>query len=210
RITEETSAAKKNPPGEENKRTTETPLEKHKPAHGERSSPPAPSIPLPGKNLGVKTSGKKVSGLSLSSLKAKKEHQANKKEEGLDEDQLPQAIFTEVEMQRHWGDFVKKIDQEGRKILASNLTMDVPKLFDKHTIWLELPNDTMKKEIEREQLGLMNYLKRQLNNYSIALRITVNEESAKKFAFTPQEKYQKLLEKNPAIAMLRKEFDLDF
>ncbi|MEM8763354.1 MAG: DNA polymerase III subunit gamma/tau, partial [Bacteroidota bacterium] len=69
---------------------------------------------------------------------------------------------------------------------------------------------TMKKEIEREQGGLMQYLRENLNNHSITLHITVNEEVAKKFAFTPEEKYEKLKEKNPAIELLRKEFDLDF
>ena len=68
----------------------------------------------------------------------------------------------------------------------------------------------MKKEIEREQNLMLDYLKQKLNNYSITLQITVNEEVAKKFAFTPAEKYEKLKEKNPAIDLLRKEFDLDF
>ena len=28
-----------------------------------------------------------------------------------------------------------------------------------HTIWIELPNSTMKKEVEREQSLMLNYLK---------------------------------------------------
>ena len=55
----------------------------------------------------------------------------------------------------------------------------------------------------------MEYLKGKLNNHFIDLKITVNEERAKKFAFTPEEKYEKLREKNPAIDLLRKTFDLD-
>ena len=68
----------------------------------------------------------------------------------------------------------------------------------------------MKKEVEREQGPLLDYLKQNLANHSITLHITVNEEIVKKYAFTPEEKYQKLKEKNPAIELLRKEFDLDF
>ncbi|MGB5667472.1 MAG: DNA polymerase III subunit gamma/tau, partial [Maribacter sp.] len=75
--------------------------------------------------------------------------------------------------------------------------------------WIELPNSTMKKEIEREKYDLIEFLKSKLNNHFINLKITVNEEIAKNFAFTPEEKYQKLREKNPAIDILRKEFDLD-
>lgn len=153
---------------------------------------------------------KRVSGLSISSLKAKKEHELNRKDDTIDERQLPKDAFTEEEMRAHWAEFVEIIDRGGRKILASNLNADIPKLKDQTTLWIELPNGTMKKEVEREQYDLMEYLRQKLNNYFISLTITVNEETAKKFAFTPLEKYEKLREKNPAIDILRKEFDLDF
>ncbi|NHF59785.1 DNA polymerase III subunit gamma/tau [Flavobacteriaceae bacterium TP-CH-4] len=161
------------------------------------------------KRINIKIPSKRVSGLSISSLKAKKEHQLNKKEEVLDENNLPKTSFTEEEMQRHWYDFVKQIDAKGQKILASNLSTDTPKVLKDQTIWIELPNGTMKKEVEREQFGLLAYLRSKLNNHFIDLKITVNEETAKKFAFTPEEKYEKLREKNPAIDLLRQEFDLD-
>ncbi|MEM9362332.1 MAG: DNA polymerase III subunit gamma/tau [Bacteroidota bacterium] len=169
---------------------------------------PTPVTP-PIRKIDLKNSTNRVSGLSLSSIKTKKEH-TNTKNPNIAEEDLPQNPFTEVEMQKQWETYVKQLESSGRKILASNLQTDIPKLKDDHTIWIELPNHTMKKEVEREQGPLMNYLKQKLSNYSITLQITVNEEVAKKYAFTPEEKYQKLKEKNPAIEMLRKEFDLDF
>lgn len=147
--------------------------------------------------------------MSISSLKAKKEHELQRKGDIIDKSKLPKDVFSEEEMQKHWNDFVDVIDKKGQKILASNLASDTPKLRNNTSIWIELPNDTMKKEIEREQYDLMEYLKQKLNNYFIELQITVNEATAKKFAFTPEEKYEKLREKNPAIDILRKEFDLD-
>ena len=161
------------------------------------------------KPIHIKTKAKRVSGLSISSLKAKKQHQINKIEVIIDESELPKEAFTEEDMQKHWNDFVKKIDGDGQKLLASSLSTDIPKLSNETTIWIELPNDTMKKEVEREKFQLMEYLRNNLNNQFITLKITVNEEVSKKFAFTPEEKYQKLREKNPAIDVLRKTFDLD-
>ncbi|WP_091871081.1 DNA polymerase III subunit gamma/tau [Pricia antarctica] len=161
------------------------------------------------KKIQLDLASKRVSALSISSLKAKKEHQLSKKGEEIDESQLPNEAFTQEQMQKHWAEFVEKIDSDGQKILASSLTTDVPKMFDETTIWIELPNDTMKKEVEREQYDLMVYLKHQLKNHFISLRITVNEDTAKKYAFTPEEKYEKLREKNPAIDLLRQTFDLD-
>ncbi|SHG96996.1 DNA polymerase III subunit gamma/tau [Flagellimonas flava] len=171
----------------------------------EQQSAIAPTKP----KIDLKSSGKRVSGLSLSSIKAKKYHESIKSPV-VDQQDLPTTLFTQEDMQMHWNDFVQLLEDQGRKILASNLQADVPKLRDDYTIWIELPNSTMKKEIEREQSLMLDYLKQKLDNYSITLQISVNEEVAKKFAFTPEEKYQKLREKNPAIDMLRKEFDLDF
>ncbi len=160
-------------------------------------------------NIKIKERSKRVSGLSLSSLKAKKEHQLKKIEVIIDEDDLPKENFTEEELLKQWEAYIQKIDRAGKKIMASNLSSDQPKIVDNRNIWIELPNDTMKKEIEREQYELLIFLREQLNNYNIELKITVNEEIAKKFAYTPEEKYQKLREINPAIDLLRKEFDLD-
>ena len=157
----------------------------------------------------IKSPEKRVSGLSLSSIKAKKIHEQTKSPD-VPQEELPNEAFTEANMQKHWDDFVHILESKGRKILASNLQTDVPKLKNENTIWIELPNSTMKKEVEREQSLMLDYLKQKLNNYSISLNITVNEEVAKKYAFTPQEKYEKLKEKNPTIELLRKEFDLDF
>ncbi|WP_318312523.1 DNA polymerase III subunit gamma/tau [Flagellimonas crocea] len=161
------------------------------------------------KKIEINKPAKRVSGLSLSSIKVKKAHE-NTRSPHIAEEDLPKDSFEEQEMQQHWDDFVHQLEKEGKKILASNLQTDIPKLKNENTIWIELPNGTMKKEIEREQSLMLDYLKQKLNNYSISLHITVNEEVAKKFAFTPEEKYEKLREKNPNLDLLRKEFDLDF
>lgn len=151
---------------------------------------------------------KRVSGLSLSSLKAKEQHKLNKVDVVIDESKLPNEDFAVEKLQELWNIFVNKIEAEGQRILASNLNSDTPTLKDRTTISIQLPNDTMKKEVEREKYNLMEYLKKELNNYFITLEVTVNEEAVKKFAFTPEEKYQKLREKNPVIDLLRQEFDL--
>ena len=152
---------------------------------------------------------KHVSGLSLSSIRAKKELEKNKKETYVDESKLPREPFTEEEMQEAWDTYVGMMNEKGKKIIASNLATDRPKLKSNNTIWIELPNDTMKKEVERDQFPLMEYLKTELKNHFISLHVTVNEKTERKYAFTPQEKYMKRVETNPLLENLRKEFDLD-
>ncbi len=159
--------------------------------------------------INIQKDVKRVSSWSISGLKAKKEHLLLKEDANIDKGNLPNDAFTEEVLLQHWNQFVKNIDEKGQKILSSNLATDIPKILKGDTIWIELPNDTMKKEVEREQNKLLDHLRSKLNNHLINLKITVNEEAAKKYAFTPEEKYQKLREKNPAIDLLRQEFDLD-
>ncbi len=169
------------------------------------TAPPSAHAP----KINIKERAKRVSGLSISSLKAKKAHELAKIEVIIDENDLPHDPFTEKDMQDLWGKYVHKLDNSGRKILASNLSIDQPRLEGENTLSIQLPNHTMKKEIEREKSGLLDYLKTELNNHEIQLKITVKEDHAKQFVYTPEEKYEKLREKNPEIDLLRKEFDLD-
>jgi DNA polymerase-3 subunit gamma/tau len=178
----------------------------------EPASPVAKSTSEPGpiKPVSIgKSAKKKVSGLSLSSIRAKKAHLARKNNGKTQDEQLPGDEFTEAQLQEYWKEYIEQIEEKGQKILAATLASDIPKRIGDHTIWIELPNSTMKKEVERDQYGLIQYLKQNLNNFNIELKITVNEEAAKQYAFTPEEKYQKLREKNPTIDLLRNTFDLE-
>ena len=156
----------------------------------------------------VKTTKKKVSGLSLKSIQKKKELEAQQREAQRNKVVEKSEKFTEIQMQEAWKVFVGRQNEKGEKILASIMETDIPKLKGE-SILLELPNDTMKQELERAQYPLMSFLKEELQNTHISLEIKVNEQVAKKYAFTPMEKYEKLKEKNPMIEKLRTTFDLD-
>ncbi|WP_353780035.1 DNA polymerase III subunit gamma/tau [Winogradskyella sp. 3972H.M.0a.05] len=181
----------------------EVPEEVQKPVIEEVVSTPEPVI-----NLSITKPSKSSSGLSLSSIKKKKEHLIKQMDVIIDEEELPKDDFTEEQMVSVWNEYAQRLDKKGEKIMASILQMDVPKLRD-NKICIELSNSTLKVELERAQYPLMKYLRKSLNNYDIVLDITVNEEIEKKYAFTTQEKYEKLKEKNPNIELLKKTFGLD-
>ena len=111
-------------------------------------------------------------------------------------------------MQQAWQEFAQEQNDKGEKILSSIMQTDTPVLKGKK-IWIELPNETMKLELERVQYYLMSFLKDKLQNTQIQLEVSVNEKAEKKFAFTPIEKFEKLKEKNPLLEKLRSTFDLD-
>ncbi|WP_299769283.1 DNA polymerase III subunit gamma/tau [uncultured Dokdonia sp.] len=150
----------------------------------------------------------RISGLSLKGLQRKKELEEKRKEQKVDITNLPKEPFTEIAMQAAWKEYVTKLSNRGEKIIASNLEADTPKLQGT-VIQLEYPNATMKVEVERAQGPLLEFLKRKLNNYDITLDIIVNEEVQRKYAYTPQEKYDKLKEQNPDLEILKRAFDLE-
>ena len=166
-------------------------------------------ISKPETRINISPRVKKVSGLSLSSLKAKKEHELKKIEVVIDEDNLPKEVFKKEAFMKLWNEYILQLNKDGKKIMASNLSSSEPELINETEVWLEMPNSTMKTEIEREQYPLLSFLRKKLNNYNIDLHIKVNEVLNKKYVYTPQEKYEKLREINPALEVLRKKFDLD-
>ncbi len=149
-----------------------------------------------------------TSGLSLKSIREKKEHLIRQMDVVIDEDDLPKEPVTQEALSKAWIAYTAKMDKKGEKIMASILQMDEPKLKET-TIYLTYSNNTNKIELERAEFPLMAFLKKALLNYDLKLDITVNEEVAKKYAFTPLEKYEKLKEKNPNIEILRQTFGLD-
>ncbi|RED38606.1 DNA polymerase-3 subunit gamma/tau [Winogradskyella eximia] len=165
-----------------------------------------PVISIP--KISINQPKKSTSGLSLRSIREKKEHQLRQMDVVIDEDDLPKEPVTQEALDEAWKIYTAQMDKKGEKIMASILQMDQPKLKGT-TIYLTYSNNTNKIELERAEFPLMTFLKKKLLNYDLKLDITVNEEIAKKYAFTPLEKYEKLKEKNPNIEVLRQTFGLD-
>ncbi len=166
------------------------------------------SEPVTIPKISIDTVKKSTSGLSLKSIREKKEHQIRQLDVVIDEEDLPKEPVSQEALTKAWNEYTVSVSKKGEKILASILQMDKPKLKDT-AIHLTYSNNTNKIELERAQFPLLAYLRKALKNYDIHLEITVNEEVAKKYAFTPREKYEKLKEKNPNIELLKKTFGLD-
>ncbi|MGC6525582.1 MAG: DNA polymerase III subunit gamma/tau [Flavobacteriaceae bacterium] len=149
------------------------------------------------------------SGLSLKSIQKKKEHQIKQMDVQIKEEDLPSDAFSEEQMLTFWNSYVEMLENKGKYNLAAILKIDTPKLAENHTIQLEFPNSTNKIEVERQQFELLQFLRKSLNNFEISLDISVNETLEKKFAYTAEDKYKKLIEKNPALDTLKQTFNLD-
>ncbi|WP_284653826.1 DNA polymerase III subunit gamma/tau [Flavobacterium terrisoli] len=150
----------------------------------------------------------KVSALSLASIRAKKEMAEAQKSVVKDTVHLPSEPFTETEMLEQWLKYAQRMEDKGYRIVASLLTINDP-VLDGTTIVHELPNESSKIDFEKERPELLGYLRGKLHNHDIQINVKVNETLVVKRAFTNQDKYNRLVEINPNLELLKKMFDLD-
>jgi DNA polymerase-3 subunit gamma/tau len=151
---------------------------------------------------------KKTSGLSLKSIQLKKDHEEKQRFAKQKDKVELTGEFTEEQVQGLWKDYTQKLRRKGKKLVASGMATELPRV-EGNEIIINLPNDTMRKELQSIEKKLMGFIKEEINNTQIRLRIEVDETITKKYAFTPKEKFEKLKEKNPLIDKLRSTFDLD-
>ena len=99
--------------------------------------------------------------------------------------------------------------KKGDQNVASLLKISTPSLREKNLVIFNVPTDLNKVELEREFKDFVPYLRANLKNYDLLIKIVVDEKTEKNFIYTPEEKYNRLKEINPVIDVLRKELDLD-
>ena len=166
-----------------------------------------PEIPKP-VLTNISSTATKVSALSLASIKAKKDLEAQQNQHQKHKEELPSEMFNETDLLLHWNKFAQKLTDSGKRLMATYMQMNAPTL-NNTIITLELPNHSTKEEFLTGSHELLGYLRGKLHNHDITIEVVVNEATEKKYAFTPQEKYERLKQINPAIELLRKTFDLD-
>ena len=150
---------------------------------------------------------RRTSSLSLKSVHEKKIVQKSEVEENFDNH--PKTAFNEAKLQKLWKEYVAILNKKGERSMASILATDTPKLDENFTISFSLPNKLMQDQFQKGKPKLLHFLREKLNHYGIQIEAILNETIEKKFAYTPEEKYNKLKEKNPLLAKLRQTFELD-
>ena len=170
-------------------------------ANEQKPAAPRPIL----KNVG--RLNKQPSKYSLKGFNQQKDVKKKVVEENFDNH--PKDPFTEEKLQELWKEYVTILNTKGERSMASIVGTDVPLLEENFKISFTVPNKLMEDQFKKGRSKLINFLREKLNNYGIAIIVHLNEAVEKKFAYTPQEKYNKLKEKNPLLEKLRQSFELD-
>ncbi len=156
----------------------------------------------------LQTERRRSSALALNSVHKKPITKKTIAETTENHEDLPKDQFTESQFLALWDEYIARLNKNGEKIIASIMNANKPKVLIER-IEIIFPNAMMEAEFNKIRPKLLRFFREKLNNYSIGFNSVVNEENEKKFAYTPQEKYTKLLEKNKALAKLKNTFKLD-
>ena len=120
---------------------------------------------------------------------------------------LASEPFTETEMHEQWFEYAQRLENKGQHIVASLITINKPTL-EGTTIIHELPNESSKLDFEKDK-ELLGYLRGKLHNHNITIDVKVNETLVLKKSTRTIDKYNRLVELNSNLELMREMFGLD-
>ncbi len=152
--------------------------------------------------------GKKRSGISISAMQNKK---IEKQEAEAIEDLTNKARtdFTLKELMSKWNAFSYQLKEKGRQGLYVTLTKRKPTLKENFLLEFIVDNEIQKIELEEERSNLLTFIRTELNNYGIQLKVLLSQDDNSVKHLSSKDKFMKMAEKNPALHDLREKLNLD-
>ena len=129
-----------------------------------------------------------------------------------DEQQLinSNSKFSSRLLEEKWMNFAETRKKEGKMGLYTTLTKTSPVLSNDFLVEFHLDSEVQKMELQNETQSLLDFLRKELNNGSIQLKLHVSAlENQKISQLTSRERFFQMAEKNPDLHLFKEEFDLD-
>ena len=117
--------------------------------------------------------------------------------------------FSQDELSDKWRKFAYSVKLKDLD-LYSTLTVNEPVLKEGFLVQLAIFNQAQAVDVNNKKVELLHYLRNQLNNTKIDLELVIDKEAETKGVYTIKDKYEKLVEINPAVDLFRKKFDFHF
>ena len=118
--------------------------------------------------------------------------------------------FSSEELRDAWNSFAEEIREESPRISVT-LSSVTPELLDDKTVLLKLDNLILKETFDNNfKPRLEGHLRRTLRNGSLRLQTNVEATERGEILYSPEQKFNHLAARNPALRELKKTFNLDF
>ncbi|OQX77183.1 MAG: hypothetical protein B6D61_07585 [Bacteroidetes bacterium 4484_249] len=138
-----------------------------------------------------------------------KNHISEKEKEKSEEDlsNKPSDEFSQEQLENAWT--VVSRNYEPDKNLHTTLSKHKPLKAEDFIVKFTVDNKIQKKEIEDRLIDFLPKFRAKLNNFKIQLNILVNEQPTVDKPYTPQDKFNYMAEKNPALRKLKDQLGLE-
>jgi DNA polymerase-3 subunit gamma/tau len=125
-------------------------------------------------------------------------------------DQPAAHDFTPDELNEAWNTFAAGVKDESPRISVT-LSAVSPDLLPDKTIILKLDNSALKEAFDHNyRARLESHLRNTLHNPEIKLQTSVEATERGEILYSPEQKFNHLVSKNPSLKDLKKTFNLDF
>ncbi|AMS26747.1 hypothetical protein AEM51_06660 [Bacteroidetes bacterium UKL13-3] len=118
---------------------------------------------------------------------------------------LSQVSFTET-----WRKYLEKLSEQGKNSLSVIYKNATSRIVDANIVELTLASQHEREMIEEDKINIIPFLRSNLKNGLIDLTFIVNQTSQPFKAFTAEDRFKVMAEKNPMLNDLRQSFGLEF
>ena len=117
--------------------------------------------------------------------------------------------FTLQQLQQSVVDYTKKMQEQGKKQIAVMLRPEVISLQKETEIVVDVENKAQLDGFEPFKQDFLDHVRKGLNNQHITMHMQEKVADPTKRAYSPAEKFETMLLKNPALLALKNRLDME-
>ena len=117
--------------------------------------------------------------------------------------------FTLEQLQQSVIDYTKKMQEQGKKQIATMLRPEVISVQNEVEIIIGIENKAQQDGFEPMKQDFLDHVRKALNNQTITMRMEEKAADPTKRAYSPSEKFETMLLKNPALLTLKNRLGME-
>lgn len=157
---------------------------------------------------GLTTNIRRKSTLSINDRKLRKEEEEEEKQkEALTGE--ARTDFSQAMLRNKWMQLARNLRKEGKESLYVTLTKHQPELEENFLVSFAIDSEVQLLELNELKADILSFIRQELQNFGVQLNFKMNKAQNVKKRETSKERYNKMVEKYPALDTLRKRFNMD-
>jgi DNA polymerase-3 subunit gamma/tau len=117
--------------------------------------------------------------------------------------------FTAADLQAVWTEMAANMQAQGKMAVSAAMNIRPPEIRD-NELYFTIDHAGLEREMADVRFDILAFLRKRLSNTSLQLTVAIVKPTGEeRKAYTPQEKFRRMAEKNPAINDLKEQLGLD-